>query len=164
MADNHDHDRKHDKPEFPASVAVFGSQAEARAAIAALHKAHYTHTWLGATSLAETDRGEETVRVETGGFFSGTESLVDALVKHGVHGDAARAIETGIEPGDAVVTVDPKNKDPQEALALLEGHGGRIGNASFANASGLSGARASTALLPREADAAWEEETFYRRF
>lgn len=120
-------DHKHDREPGRSIAARFTSPAEAREAVAALHKAHYTHTWLGTTSVAIASGGDETVTVESGGgFFSQTHSLVDALVSHGVLGDTAREIERALDPGDALVTVDPKDRDVLEAISLLEQHGGRI--------------------------------------
>lgn len=133
----HENDHKHDKDHKAGrSIAArFTSVAEAREAITALHKAHYTHTWLGTTSVAVATGGDETVTVESGsGFFSQTQSLVDALVAHGVLGDTARQIERSLDPGDALITVDPKDRDVLEATSLIEQHGGHIaGNAADAD-------------------------------
>jgi len=107
-------------------VAVFQSRGEARSAIAALHKAKFTHTWLGTTSIAQTAGGDETLTVESGGFFAGSQSLVDALVSHGVTGDAARELDGRIESGHALLTVNPKDKDITEAVGIIREHGGRI--------------------------------------
>jgi hypothetical protein len=126
MANAHDAEHKHDDDETPSIVAVFGSKAEAQSAVTALHKAHFKDTWLGTTSLAETNRGEAAVTVESDSFASGAQNLVEALVAHGVLGDTARSFESAIEPGDALVTVGPKDKDPAEARAILAGHGGNF--------------------------------------
>ncbi len=126
MADILKRDDKHNHEPGRSIVARFASEAEAREAIAALHKAHYTHTWLGVTSVAVTSGGDEAVTVESGGFFSKSESLVDALVAHGVLGDTAREMERTLNPGDALLTVDPKDRDALEATSLLEQHGGHI--------------------------------------
>jgi hypothetical protein len=120
-------DEHQDHESGPSIVARFESQAEARGALKALHKAHYTHTWLGTTSVATTSTGEEALTVESSsGFFSHTHSLVDALVSHGVLGDIAREIERTIVPGDALLTVDPKDRAAAEAISLLERYGGHI--------------------------------------
>ncbi len=112
-------------------VAVFQSRGEARSAIAALHKAKYTHTWLGTTSIAEKAGGDEALTVETGGFFADSQSLVDALVSHGVTSDAARMFEGRIEAGNAILTVNPKDRHVTEPADIIREHGGRI-------ASGMS--------------------------
>jgi hypothetical protein len=156
-----DHDKHDHKNEPGRSVAaLFQSRAEARAAVSALHKAKYTHTWMGTTSIAETSTGDAAVTVETGGFFSGTESLVDALVKQGVLGDTARALEARVEPGNAVVTVDPKDKATSEVLSIIEMHGGRTLTGSSASWT----AWPSPGLLPDfVGEENYAEETFARR-
>ncbi len=143
-------------------VALFGSAEEARQAIAALHKSHFTHTWLGMTSLAENSRGDAAVTVEsTGGFFSKTESLVDALVKHGVHGDTARIVESDIEPGSAVVTIDPKKRDASEATAIVREFGGKLPNeSSFSGNGGVSEEYFDDGL--DDDPGLYTEDTFYR--
>jgi len=166
MADDHKHEHNHDHKHEPgrSTVAIFGSRAEAREAMAALHKAHFTHTWLGTTSMAQADGGAETLTVESaqsGGFFGGTGSLVDALVSHGVLGDTARQVEATVEPGDALLTLDPKDKDLSEALSIIEAHGGRIGGRTYATPFART-ARTSLGMeYPAESD--YAEETFYRR-
>ncbi len=159
---------KHDGTNQPgrASVAVFSSRAEAREAIAALHKAHFTHTWLGVTSVAATTGGEQTMTVESqsGGFFSDTQSLVDAFVSRGVLGTTAREIEDRIAPGEALVIVDPKDKAVDEAVAILEEHGGQLGagvrptRTYVQPVTGMS----AEAYDVRDADEL-DEEMFYRR-
>ena len=122
---NYEKHDQHQREEREATVvAVFASRAEARSAIAGLHKAKYTHTWLGTTSVAEADGGDQTLTVESGGFFAGSQSLVDALVSHGVTGEKARALEGRIEPGDAILTIDPKDKDIEPAVQIVKEHGG----------------------------------------
>ena len=122
-----DHEHQHEREPGRAIVARFESPAEARTAVGALHKAHYTHTWLGTTSVATTGGGNETITVESGsGFFSETHSLVDALVSHGVIGATAREIERTLEAGDALITVDPKDRDVLGAISLIEQYGGHI--------------------------------------
>jgi hypothetical protein len=123
--EKHEKDQQHEAEH--TIVAVFESRAEARSAIAALHKAKYTHTWLGTTSIAETAGGDETLTVETSGFFAGSQSLVDALVSHGVSGNTARSLDGRMEPGNALLTINPKDKDPGEAIVIVERNGGRVG-------------------------------------
>jgi hypothetical protein len=128
MMNYEEHDR-HKRDEREATiVAVFPSRAEARSAIASLHKEKYTHTWLGTTSVAEAAGGDETLTVESGGFFAGSQSLVDALVSHGASGDIARRLEGQIEPGYAIVTINPKDKDVAPVVDIVKEHGGRLGN------------------------------------
>jgi hypothetical protein len=122
--DNQKHD--HNGESERTIVAVFQSRGEARTAIAALHKAKYTHTWLGTTSYAETADGDETLTVETGGFFAGSQSLSEALVSHGVTHEAADALEGRIEGGNALLTVDPKDRAVTEAADIITEHGGRV--------------------------------------
>jgi hypothetical protein len=122
-----DHEKHEHTDEYGRTIAaLFQSREEARSAVKPLHKAHYKQTWIGTTSIAEKASGDPVTTVETGGFFSGTESLIDTLVKRGVHGDAARSLETRIEPGNAVLTVDPKDHGSQEAIDILTRHGGRV--------------------------------------
>lgn len=64
-----------------------------------------------------------------GSFFSQkSQTLVDALVEHGVHGDVARRVASGIRPGDALVTVtiDSDKHSPDEAIDILQRCGGRV--------------------------------------
>ena len=135
MSDHEKHDHKHDHKDDPgrAVAALFQTKAEGKAAIAALHKAKMTHTWFGTTSIAATSTGDEAVTVESGGFFSGTESLVEALVSHGVLGDEARELEGQIQAGNVVVSVDPKDHGKAEAIDLLTHLGGRVANGSSAD-------------------------------
>lgn len=117
-------------------VARFESPAEAREAIAALHKAHYTKTWMGATSVARTSTGDEAVTVDGGGFLSSTQRLVDALVTRGVLGDTARQVEQQIKPGDALVTLDLQDKDSAVAQNILATHGAHLaGDESYGAAT-----------------------------
>ncbi len=171
MANDEKRDREHESGR--SIVAIFQSRAEGHEAIGALHKAHFKTSWLGTTSIAETDRGDEAVTVETGGFFSSAQSLVDALVTRGVSGESARALEGEIEPGNALVTVDPKDRPADEASEILERFGGRVygsRGASAARPRTTSGSTTTTVYAPSsaggsvDADAAEvEEETFYRR-
>lgn len=168
MTNDHKHDHDHDNKAGRSIAARFKSTAEARAAIAALHKAHYTHTWLGTTSVAVASGGEETVIVESGGgFFSHTQSLIDALVSHGVLGDTARQIEPTLDPGDALVTVDPKDRDILEATSLLEQHGGHIAGHTTDADSDLwlapSQARASTTAPIDPSVQYGAEDAFFQR-
>jgi hypothetical protein len=57
-------------------------------------------------------------------------------VKHGVHGDTARVVESGIEPGSAVVTIDPKKRDASEAVAIVREFGGMLPNESSLSGNG----------------------------
>ena len=158
-----DHD-KHDKHEQDRTIAaLFQSRAEARATIAALHKAKYSHTWLGSTSVAETAGGDETVTVETGGFFSGTQSLVDALVSRGVTGDAARRLEHRVEAGNALLTVDPKDRDLREALDIIEAHGGRSAHALGAGSEWGAWPATGRTFTDLNGDEEFEEALFMRR-
>ena len=165
MADHDKHDH-HDQGAEPwrAIAALFQSREEARAAIKGLHKADYKHTWLGTTSIGEKASGEETVTVETGGFFAGSESLVDSLVKRGVPGESARMLESYIEPGNAVLTVDMKDREPQEAIDVITLHGGRVAGQSSADAWGAWPSRVgTTSPTDSSADEAFEEITYSRR-
>jgi hypothetical protein len=168
--DENGNDRNHkNKSESGRSIAArFGSAAEAREAIAALHKEHYTHTWLGTTSVAKTDTGDEAVTVESGGgFFSQTHSLVDALVSHGVLGDTARKIEATIEPGEALLTVDPKDRDVLEAISLVEQHGGHIAGHTIDADADLWLTPSQSRISPVRKDERTErfgaEDAFYQR-
>ncbi len=157
-----DHD-KHDKEPDRTIAALFQSRAEARATIAALHKAKYSHTWLGSTSVAETAGGEEAVTVESGGFFSGTQSLVDALVSRGVTGDAARSLEHRVEPGNALLTVDPKDRDLREALDIIEAHGGRSAHALGSGSEWGAWPATGRTFTDLNGDEEFEEALFMRR-
>ena len=161
-------DLKHDHEAGRAIAARFASASEARAAVAALHKAHYTHTWLGTTSVAVASGGTETVTVDSGGgFFSQTHSLVDALVTHGVLGQTAREIERNIDPGEALVTVDPKDRDALQAISLLEQHGAHIaGHTTDADADlwiAPSQTRRTTLTVVDPALDYGSEDAFFRR-
>lgn len=157
---------KHERKDDPRRtiIALFASRAEGREAIAALHKANYKHTWLGTTSLADTPRGE-TVTVESGGFFSGTQSLVEALVSRGVNGAAAHRLEGEIEPGNALLTLDPKDEDPAQALAIMQSYGGRVagGEDGFGTTASIGGAGTRAVQTPLDDDVEWEEVIFYQR-
>ena len=127
-------EHKHDSKNEPgrALAARFASAAEAREAVAALHKAHYKHTWFGATSVGVDNTGTPKVTVEShDGLLSETHGLVDALVSHGVLGDTARSIEHDLQPGEALVTVEPKDRDVRGAIAILEEHGGSVDGRTF---------------------------------
>jgi hypothetical protein len=123
------------------------------------------------TSVATDSHGVQTVTAESGAgnFFSPSSmGLVDALVKHGVDADIARDIEAEIEPGEALVTVETGDRDPQEAIAILELSGGRV-EASDSNGFAREtrpGDRSESA--PSVSDDSldvpvWEEEIFYVR-
>jgi len=94
-------------------------------------------------------------------------------VTRGVSGESARALEGEIEPGNALVTVDPKDRPADEASEILERFGGRVygsRGASAARPRTTSGSTTTTVYAPSsaggsvDADAAEvEEETFYRR-
>ena len=164
MAD-HDNRKNHDHKHEPgrSMVALFQSRAEGRSAISALHKAKYTHTWLGATSVAETAGGNEAVTVEKGGFFSGTESLVEALVSKGVLGDEARAIEGRVESGNVVVSVDPKDRALDEAARIIEQHGGRLGGKLMGEGAWGAWPTSAADATDLNGDDAFEEMLFERR-
>ena len=166
MAEHDTHDKRDKHQPGRASVAVFASRAEAREAISALHAAHFGHTWLGVTSVAATTGGEPTMTVESpaGGFFSDTQSLVDAFVSRGVLGDTAREVEASIAPGEALVIVDPKDQDPSDAVMILEEHGGHVGGRVRRTGTIVRPATAMTAATSdvRDADEL-DEEMFYRR-
>ena len=150
-------------------AAVFGSREEAHQALGALHKAHFRHVWFGVTSVATTAQGTSAVTVEDTGFFSQkSQGLIDALVEHGVDGNAARQIVPKIEPGNAVVTVDPQTHDPNEAIEIIQRFGGRVEASPTASsgrgavASGKPSEVAPSAALDDDTPS-WEEETFFRR-
>lgn len=159
MSEPTQHERK-DEP-ARAIVARFQSRSEAREAISALHKAKYKHTWLGTTSVAETPSGE-TITVESGGFFSGTESLVDALVSRGVPGETARNLEGALDAGDALVTIDPKDEDPATALDILRSYGGEVAGGQSVRATRRDFAMPETDGS-RDADFEYEEAVFFQR-
>ena len=137
-------------------AALFPSRQDARDAIKLLHKAHYTHTWLGTTSLAVTSAGDETIALEDaspGLFFSKkSQSLVDALVDHGVAGEVARAIAPLITVGTAVLVLDPKDKDPREAETIIEDAGGEIASEGLESLGGQFGTGVGAGLEDEDDD------------
>jgi hypothetical protein len=115
---------QHDKR---AIAAVFETRDDARQAVKQLHERHITHTWFGTASVAEKDGGEETVAIDRPGFFSSNaRNLVDALEERGVAPETARALETAIEPGQVILTVEPRDKDDSEVAAILQDAGGEL--------------------------------------
>jgi len=157
--------KRHDKGNEPsrAIAALFQSRDEARGAIAELHKQHYTHTWLGVTHAARTDTGADVVRVEETGFFSlRSENIVDALVKHGVPIEIARSINESIEPGEAILTVDPKEKNAADAAAIIQSAGGEQAGAGFTGASRRARAEFLIDLADDRLNDIAFEEVFYR--
>jgi hypothetical protein len=125
-----------------AIAAIFETRDDARQAIKQLHKQHYTHTWFGMTSVAEKDGGKETVAIDKPGFFSSNaQNLAEALEKHGVPPQTARALETAITPGQAVLTVEPREQATSEAAAILESTGGELADEAIARAGQDAAAR-----------------------
>lgn len=172
------HDDKHDKHDSHAAKpkdavsAIFQSREEARQALHALHKAHFKKSWFGVTSVAKNSHGEETLTAEqaTGTFFSqNAVGLIDALVAHGIEGDVARRIEATIEAGEAIVTVETENRDPIEAVEILERFGGMTEVAKNGRAADVSRTSANTAPIDSVYDddtvemPVWEEDVFYSR-
>jgi hypothetical protein len=173
----------HHNHEPKAAVgAVFGSREEARKALAELHKAHYLKSWFGVTSVATDSHGDQTITAESGSgmFFSqNSMGLVDALVGHGIDADAACDLEADIEPGEAVVTVETGDRDPSEAIAILERNGGRTQlRGTFTFGGSASGRTEYAGSVRDEYDdrmrdegmdedllemPVWEEEVFYVR-
>ena len=173
MNDDKKDDKKHDKEPGRAIAAVFASREEAHQALGALHKAHFRKVWFGVTSVATTSQGTSAMTVEDTGFFSQkSQGLVDALVEHGVDGSAARRVVANVQPGNALLTVDPEKHDPSEAAEILNRFGARIeGGAMAAGTTAMrQGARdvtTSTATATSMATAdddmpVWEEEEFYQ--
>jgi hypothetical protein len=162
----HDHDKHaHGR----AITAIFDTRDDARSAIAELHKKHFTHTWFGVTSVAETDDGDETVTIDKPGFFSSTaQNIVDALEEHGVPPETAHALEPVIEPGQAILTVDPRDKDAAEAMTILESAGGEIAESAISRTNdGGSTVRSrfdgGPAMNAAELPETYYEEIFYFR-
>ncbi len=161
---NYEKQREDQKDESARTVvAVFQSRGEARSAIAALHKAKYTHTWLGTTSIAQTADGDEALTVETGGFFAGSQSLIDALVSHGVASDAAHRLEGRVVSGNAILTLHSKDRDVTEAADIIGEHGGRIAGDTSSNDWDPWPASASSADSAQVGDDEFEELIFVRR-
>jgi pyrroline-5-carboxylate reductase len=121
--------------------AIFASRETARQAVASLHAHHFRSVWSGVTSLTERDGGAETVAIEAPGFFSlKSQSLVDALVEHGVDAETARGIEPIIAAGEVIVIVDPGERDASEAARLLEADGGELSEAVMDRGTPRAGA------------------------
>ena len=170
-----DKNNEHDKEPARAIAAVFGSREEAHQALGALHKAHFRKVWFGVTSIATTSQGTPAMTVEDAGFFSQkSQGLVDALVEHHVDGNAARGLVSKVEPGNALLTVDPEKHDPSEAMDILTRCGGRVEGGVAAAGAGMTASRqdvrigttspgsvTSTATADDDLPA-WEEEEFYQ--
>ncbi len=170
-----DEKKRDDKEPGRAIAAVFGSREEAHQTLGALHKAHFRKVWFGVTSVATTAQGTDAMTVESsGGFFSQkSQGLVDALVEHDVDGAAARGLVATIQPGNALLTVDPDKGDPNEAIEILQRHGARIeGGMAASGARSAVPSRAASDYAPVTATPAtatpdddmpvWEEETFFQ--
>ncbi len=118
-------------------AAIFVDRESAHDALANLHHAGYTSTWLGVTRTDGTENAEPTVETEGSGgflasvgrFFSGEgengQALHAALVRNGVSEAEALRIDGAISPGDAIVTVRTDNK-PDEAMRILSESGGEF--------------------------------------
>jgi hypothetical protein len=93
--------------------------------------------------------------------------LVDALVAHGIAGDAARAMEAEITPGEAIVTVETENRKAAEAIDILQRFGGRAEVSGAYGSSGDPSAQREYVETLQDDDElempVWEEEVFYVR-
>jgi hypothetical protein len=156
----------HDAKPSDATGAIFGSREEARGAIASLHKNHFLDTWSGITSLAVKDGGE-VVAIEQPGFFSlKSQTLVDALVEHGIQAETANGIEPGITAGETIVIVTPGDRDANEAQQLLQDAGGEplesaLTRGAQRNAGRVSSSADNFAGMSEDDDPVYVEEIFY---
>lgn len=119
-------------------AGIFIDRESAHDALTQLHHAGFRQVWLGVTRASNDGYGRETtIESENAGgfmesmgrFFSGEETrgqgLHEALVAHGLTDEQARAIDTQIVPGNAVIIVDGEN-DIVEATTIIEETGGKI--------------------------------------
>ena len=120
----------------PRSIAaLFNTEDEGIAALAALHDAGFKKAWLGVTRAQKDHKAfSEVVRSRGGGhveefvrLFSGTgdESLSKALLDHGVAEDVSRRLAADM-PERGVIVVAGWTGDIQEAARVLERAGGKL--------------------------------------
>ena len=122
-------------------AGIFIDRDSAHDALTELHHAGFRRVWLGVTRSGDGYGAQTTIESENAGgfmesvgrFFSGEESrgqgLHEALVAHGLTDEQARAIDTQIVPGNAVIIVDGEN-DLGEATSIIEETGGTVSGAA----------------------------------
>lgn len=155
-------------------VATFTSREAADAAIRDLHHGGVRRTWLGVTQVVDENSfggaggtvgaGRERVtplEPAAAKWFRGedpsnSETLYDALREHGVADDDARRIDGTVVEGNCVLVIEDA-RDPREATAIVQRHGGDalIADAATQNQATQPGATEAVPTL--------REELFVRR-
>jgi hypothetical protein len=143
------------------TVAIFADRAAAGAAIAALRRAGYEHTWLGVTATVDENSfggaggtvGAGRERVVAADplarwlHHENERTLYDVLRDHGVLEEDARAIDGSVVEGSCVLVIE-QVRDPAQVERIVRDSGGTLRARAVdrpAVADPLQGARSEAA-------------------